>query len=190
MRTLTRMLLLAALLVLPLSSLHAQSPVEPSGHWEGSVRTPRMEVRIEFDMQKNGNGMFAGTFGQPENGIKGLPLSAIAVDGPSVIMIVKADTDPATFSGDLSEDGESISGSFAQSGYDFPFSLKRTGDARIAAAPKSRAIGKEMEGTWNGTLDAGERKMRLILKMANHPMAPRRAPLSVRMEAEYPSRLA
>ena len=35
--------------------------------------------------------------------------------------------------------------------------------------PKSAAIGTELEGSWNGTLEADGGQMRLIVKMANQP---------------------
>ena len=57
----------------------------------------------------------------------------------------------------------------AEGGYTIPFDLKRTGDALIAAAPRNAAIGKELEGTWNGTVEYQGRKERLVLKCANQP---------------------
>ncbi len=69
----------------------------------------------------------------------------------------------------LSADGKSMSGEVVATQGSAPFSLTRTGDARIAPAPKSPPIGKELEGTWNGTLDLGERQMRLVVRMANQP---------------------
>ena len=67
-------------------------------------------------------------------------------------------------------DATSISGEFVttQGGYNVPFDLKRTGDARIAAAPKSAPIGKELEGTWNGAIDVGGKQERLVLTLTNH----------------------
>jgi hypothetical protein len=44
MRTFTRLLLLAALLLFPAPSLLAQTAVDPSGHWQGAVNAPNMEV--------------------------------------------------------------------------------------------------------------------------------------------------
>jgi hypothetical protein len=44
-----------------------------------------------------------------------------------------------------------------------------TGDAKITPAPKSAPIGKALEGTWNGTLEANGKTERLVLKMANQP---------------------
>ena len=169
MRPFTRMLLFVALLLLTAPSVLAQTAVDPSGHWEGTVQAPNREVKIEIDLAKNNKGDFAGTFGQPAQGVKGLPLSTVALEGRSVRFVVKADAEPSTFEGVLSADGKSMSGDLAQAGNSFPFSLTRTGDARIAPTPKSPPIGKELEGIWNGTLEAGGRQLRLVLKMANQP---------------------
>jgi hypothetical protein len=169
MRPCTQILLLAALVLLPASFLLAQTAVDPSGHWEGTVQVPNMELKIEIDLAKNSKGELAGTFGNPARGIKGLPLSTIVVEGRSIRFVLKAGTEVSTFVGVISSDGKSISGDASQGGDSVPFSLTRTGEARIAPAPKSPPIGKELEGTWNGTLEAGERQMRLILKMANQP---------------------
>jgi hypothetical protein len=163
------MLPLVALLLSPPPALLGQAAVDPSGHWEGTVQVPNMELRIEVDLAKNGKGELAGTFAQPALGVKGLPFSAVTVEGRSIRLVLKAGPQVSTFVGVLAPDGKSISGDASQGGESVPFSLTRTGDARIAPAPKSPPIGKELEGTWNGTLDLGERQMRLILKMANQP---------------------
>ena len=65
MRLFTRMLLLAALLLLPAPFLLGQTAVDPSGHWEGTVQIPNMELKIEIDLAKNSKGELAGTFGNP-----------------------------------------------------------------------------------------------------------------------------
>jgi hypothetical protein len=53
-------------------------------------------------------------------------------------------------------------------GFPLPFRLTRRGDPRIAAQARSAPIGKELEGTWNGTLNVG-RGLRFVLTMSNHP---------------------
>jgi hypothetical protein len=170
MKNFTGVLITAALLVVPASSLHAQTGADPSGHWEGAIQMqPNMEIKVEIDLAKNGKGELAGTFGQPAQQVKGIPLSAIAVEGRSVSFVVKGGPEAAKFQGTLSPDGQSISGDAAQGGYTVPFTLTRSGDARIAPAPKSAPIGKELEGSWNGTLDVNGVQMRLTLKMANQP---------------------
>jgi hypothetical protein len=52
-------------LLIPASGLHAQTAVDPSGHWEGLIKMPEMEMAIEIDLAKNANGTLAGTFANP-----------------------------------------------------------------------------------------------------------------------------
>lgn len=171
MRSNTRLLLVAALLLVPASTMRAQTAVDPSGHWEGAIQVSGMEVRMEIDLVKNGKGELAGTFAQPDQHLTGLPLANFAVDGRSVGFQIKGGAPgERAFKGTLSADGKSISGEFAsrQVGT-VPFTLIRTGDAKVDATPRSAAIGKELEGTWNGTLDANGIQRRLVLTMANQP---------------------
>ena len=177
MSSFTRTLLLASsMLLVPASSLLAQTAGDPSGHWTGAIHVPPFngagarEVAIDVDLAKSPQGELAGTFSQPAQKLKGLPLSNVAVEGPSVSFELKATDGGGLFRGTLA-DGASMSGEFttSQGGYTIPFNLTRTGDAQIAAAPRSAPIGKELEGTWNGTLGVAGKRERLVLKMANQP---------------------
>lgn len=175
MRSLSRLFLVASVVLVPAHSLFAQSAVDPSGHWTGAVHVPAFdqnparEVAIEVDLARDASGALAGTFGQPAQGVKGLPLSAIAADGTSIAFEIRV-SDGGIFNGTFS-DATTMSGRFVttQGGHAIPFSLRRTGDAWIAPAPKNAAIGKELEGTWNGSLDVGGTSKRLVLKIANQP---------------------
>src|SRR4029453_1342961 len=169
MRSHRRTLLLGVLLLTPGSLSHAQSAADPSGHWEGTLKVPQMELKVEIDLARDSRGVVAGTFSQPAQGVKGLPLSSVTVEASAVRFVVKGGPEPATFDGALSADGTSISGTVTQSGFTIPMNLTRTGDARIVPAPKSAAIAKELEGTWNGTLDINGVPMRLVVRMANQP---------------------
>ena len=163
-----RMLSIVPLLFLA-TPLFAQAPADPAGHWEGTIQVPDQPMAIEIDLARNAKGVLAGTFGQPAQGVKGLPLPTVSAEGRTIRFVVKGGEAPSTFTGTLSEDGRSIAGDVAWSGYIIPFSIARTGDARIAAAPKSTPITKALEGTWNGALDLGARQMRIVLTMANQP---------------------
>ena len=143
---------------------HAQAPVDPSGHWEGSVLIPGMDVIFELDLAKNGNGEVVGTLSIPAEYIKGLPLRAVVVSGRSVSFSARRDQ---PFEGTLSGDSRSMSGNYTLSGYVLPFTLTRTGAAEILEPARSAPIGKELEGTWNGTLDANGTSMHFVLTMAN-----------------------
>src|SRR5205809_2287955 len=168
-----RTLLVAALFLGPAPSLCAQIAADPSGHWDGAIQAPGKEVKFEVDLAKNSRGELAGTFSNPAQNIKGYPLTSVAVEGRSIHLLLKVNSGGGPFDGVLSADGKSIAGDFtaatAQGNFTVPFSLTRTGEARIDEPPKSAPIGKELEGSWSGTLDVNGKPLRLVLKMSNHP---------------------
>jgi hypothetical protein len=169
------LLLVASLLLVPAASLRAQEAVDPSGHWTGAIHVPAFngaearDIAIEVDLAKDASGALAGTFSQPAQDVKGVPLSKVSVEGRVVIFELKVRTGGGTFRGAVAADPTKLSGDFttAEGGYAIPFNLARTGDARVATAPKSEPIGKELEGTWNGTLEVEGKQERLVLKMSN-----------------------
>jgi hypothetical protein len=126
-----------------------------------------MEVNFEIDLAKNSSGQIAGAFAQPSENLKGLALANIAVDGTAVRFQIKGTPGERAFKGSLSADGKSISGTFTQGGNSIPFNLARTGDAQLEAAVKNPPIPKELEGVWNGTLDAKGKQVRAILTLSN-----------------------
>ena len=170
MRSLVRVFL-AVLLLTTVPLLRAQTAADPSGHWEGGVQAPSGDIKVEIDVAKNDKGALVGTFSNLADGLKGLPLATVAAEGKTVTLELRAGSGGGTFRGELSPDGKSLSGNFilAEGGQSIPFSLTRAGDAKMPSAPKSAAIGKQFEGTWNGALTVGDKQMRLILKMANQP---------------------
>jgi hypothetical protein len=162
--------IVVTLILLPSPLLRAQS-VDPSGHWEGAIQAPDMLVNVEIDLAKDGKEQLTGTFTQPDDRVKGFPLSSVTVEGRSVRFVLRAGSGGGTFTGTLSADGKTMDGDFVtnEGGFTLPFTLNRTGEARIAAAPKSAPIGKEIEGVWTGALDLGAREMRVVVTMANQP---------------------
>jgi hypothetical protein len=174
MQIVARLLVAASLLIAgPARLSYAQAPVDPSGHWAGAIHVPSFngagsrEIAIEIDLATNDGGVLGGTFSQPDQNVKGLPLSNVSREGRAVSFEIKT-SGGGVFRG-MQADAMSISGEFVttQGGYTIPFDLKRAGEARIAPAPKSPPIGKELEGTWNGTIEVGGKSERLVLKMIN-----------------------
>ena len=143
--------------------------MDPSGHWVGSISIPEMLLQIEVDIDKKANGQLVATFGQPEQGVKGLPFSSVTIEGRAIRLVLKSGPESSTFEGTLSQDGQELSGTATQSGMSAPFKLARTGDARVAPAPKNAPISPRLEGTWTGALDVNGVPQRLIMKMANQP---------------------
>jgi len=120
------------------------------------------------DLAAKGSG-WTGTITIPAQHLSSFPLSAIEVQGNAVGFAIKGIPGDPLFKGTLAADGATLAGDFTQGGHQFPFQLKRTGEAVIAATPKSTAISKELEGDWEGTLNAGPNALRLALKLKDAP---------------------
>jgi hypothetical protein len=163
-----RLLALSLLLawIAPSPTVLGQAPTPPSGHWVGSIQIPGQPLDIEIDLAKKA-AEWEGTISIPVQGLKGFPISAIAVQGDTVSFTMKGVPGDPTFTGKVSSDAKSISGDFSQGGGTVPFTLARTGDATIEAPPKSTPITKDIEGSWEGGLDVNGKILRLVLKLSN-----------------------
>jgi hypothetical protein len=153
---------LAAPILLLAASAHAQIATDPSGHWEGKIEVPGMDVAFEVDLAKTA-GAYIGTVGIPSQKLKGLPLVKVAVEGKTVTFAVRTDQ---TMTGDVSDDGKTMSGTFAGGAGSVPFIMTKTGDARVTPPATSAPISKELEGTWTSTVeDTGNH---VVLTLTNH----------------------
>jgi hypothetical protein len=162
-------MLFASLSLLPGPQVFAQAAVDPTGHWEGSVKLPAQDLRIAVDIFRNAKGELQATFGEPDRGVKGLPFTTVGVTGRSVRLVLKTAEAVSSFVGEISTDGKTLSGDASQGGEAAPFQLAHKGEPQIAPAPKNAAVAKELEGTWNGALELGDRRMRIVLKLQNQP---------------------
>ena len=160
--------LLLAALIGSSSALLAQPAASPSGHWEGTLQVPGQELKIEIDLASTA-GKWEGTIAIPAQNLKGFPLSAITVQGDSVSFALNGIPGSPQFKGTVSKDGRSLSGDFSQGGGTLPFAVVRTGDAKIDPPPKSTPITKDLEGSWEGSLDVNGTILRLLLKLSNRP---------------------
>jgi hypothetical protein len=154
------------------ASAFAQNGADPSGHWEGSIKTPEMSIDIVVDLARTTSNQLAGTISVPPQNLKGFPLVIEAAEGRSLSFRFRGAPGNRQFQGTLSEDGASMAGNFAQGGYTMPFVLFRKGAPAIDAPVKSAAVGKELEGPWSATLDSttpngGPR--RIVLTLSNQP---------------------
>jgi hypothetical protein len=162
----TRIAVFAAALS-PALSLGAP-PASPAGHWKGAIQVPGQELQVEVDLAAKGDA-WIGTITIPVQNVRALPLSSVGAQGSAVTFAMKGIPGDPVFKGRLSDDGATLAGDFTQGGTTLPFQLKRTGEATIAEAPKSTPVAKEVEGSWEGSLQAGGTTLRLELKLSNRP---------------------
>jgi len=153
-----------------------QAAQAPSGHWEGAIQIPGQELKIEIDLQKSAD-KWEGTIAIPAQNLKGFPLSGISVKADAIGFAMKGVPGDPMFKGTLSKDSKTISGDFSQGGGTIPFAVTRTGEAKIDPVPKSTPVTKDLEGSWEGSLDVDGKTLRLVLKLANQPNGPATATL-------------
>ncbi len=98
---------------------------------------------------------------------RGLPLSPITVQGETVTFTVKGAPGDPTFKGTLSKDAKTLAGDFTQGPATGTFTLAWKGEPKIEAPPKNAAVGKELEGAWQGTLEVNGMTLRLNVTLTN-----------------------
>lgn len=150
------------------AAARVQPAAGPSGHWEGAIQVPGQELKIALDLQTTG-GKWEGTISIPAQGLKAFPLSDITVKGDTVTFAMRNVPGNPQFTATLAKDAKSLTGQLSQGGGTVPLSATRTGDAKIERPPDSTPVTKDIEGSWEGTLDVDGTKLRLVLKLANQP---------------------
>ena len=145
----------------------AQTNLGPAGHWEGSIKTPVGELKLIVDLDRDANGSWIGDIDIPDQLVKDLPLRNISVTGDSVNFALPAGPGDPVFKGKLSSDGPTISGELSQGGGTVPFSLKRTGEAKVVVPEKIPALPEKFTGRWEGNLDAPGGSLHLVFNLSN-----------------------
>jgi hypothetical protein len=138
----------------------------PAGRWEGKLATPMQTLDLTVDIVAKGSG-WEGVITIPAQNLTQFPLTSVTA-GDSATFAMAGPGNPQ-FTGKIDATGKTWTGEFTQGDGRLPLSLTRTGDAKIDPPKPSTAIGKELEGSWEGSLDAGGRTLRLVLKLATGP---------------------
>jgi uncharacterized protein len=150
------------------SSAYARRERSPlQGVWKGTIDVGRIPLRIVVKISESSLGKFTGTLDSPDQGARNLPLTAAEYSKPAASFDI-ASID-ARYEGNLNEDGSEIEGDWMQAGKSFPCVLKRSDPAEDVVPSESAyafTSDTELQGFWNGTLQAGPARLRLVLKIA------------------------
>ena len=157
-----------ALVVIPAPVAVAQTPADPTGHWEGTITAPMGQVDFEIDVAPDASNTLIATYGQKATGARGLPLTQVALDGRTFTFVLfTGGPGGGAFKGDILSDGKTISGEVKATMGSAPFMLYRTGDAVLTPKVKNTAVSKALEGRWTGNLDVGGTQITIVLTIAN-----------------------
>jgi hypothetical protein len=157
MRTLIAIVLAAAALARAAESLEAR--------WDGTVQIPGNELHVVIDLARNGD-QWTGSAIVPGYGVKGAALTGIVVEGAAISFTLKGALGEPKFSGRLNPDG-SFAGDFLQSGNTAAFRLLKSGPPQVDPPRRGTAVGKELEGEWQGEMLLYGNKVKATLKLAN-----------------------
>lgn len=120
----TLALLFVALALTPGAGMGQETPT-PAGHWEGAIVVPGGELGIDVDLMEE-EGAWRGDISIPVQQTQDFVLSDVLVDGFEVSFLMAGVPGDPTFSGTMSEDGATISGTFSQGGQVLQFQLARS----------------------------------------------------------------
>jgi len=168
-----RRLILAALCGIPVAMCSAAEVA--SGRWQGSIEIPGGALDVIVDLEQDAPEAWSGSVIAPGLGLKGAPLSEIAIKGDSVAFAMqrgfgRTPDEKAQFGAHV--EGDAMSGEFRQAGHSTTFALRKTGLAQVERPPRSTAVAKEIEGRWIGEYELGGYTRHVTVTLANHRGAP------------------
>jgi hypothetical protein len=111
----------AAILLVVAGTLPAQAQTV-AGEWQGTLRAGATSLRVAIHISADSDGQFKGTLDSLDQGARGIPIAAIAVSDRQLTFTVPAVA--GSFTGKLSDDGNTIDGSWTQ-GASLPLVLTR-----------------------------------------------------------------
>lgn len=138
----------------------------PEGHWEGTIDTPDGDLKILVDLKNDAEAGWIGAISIPQQNLAMFRLRDIKIKDNVVAFGMKVPGDPV-FEGTLAKEGGKITGDMTQSGNTMPFSLTRTGDAKVEKPPRNAPLPAELTGTWEGALEAKGKQLRLRFVLSN-----------------------
>jgi hypothetical protein len=148
---------------------HRQKTPDLQGCWEGVVEVSAMKLRIVLKVEKSPDGNYTATMDSIDQGVKGIPINAVTLSNSTVRFELSSMM--VEYQGDLNTPATEISGQWEQRGMSFPLSLKRTSNpstiaARLPSTAYARRQDSPLQGTWKGTLQAGDVPLRIIFKIS------------------------
>jgi pimeloyl-ACP methyl ester carboxylesterase len=151
------LLAFAGLVLSPLC--HAQTSF--AGDWQGTLNAGGVELRLALHIAAAKDGSFTATLDSIDQGANGIPVTTVTLKDSKLSLTV--DAVHGSYEGTVNKDATEIDGTWSQ-GMPLELNFKRAPE--LTAAPKP-ATPSEIDGTWQGTLDAGVLKLRIVFKIVN-----------------------
>ena len=126
------------------------------GSWQGTLEAGGTKLRLVLTVTKSDAGAYTAKLDSLDQGAT-IPVDPITVNGDVVRLEMKSVE--AVFEGVLNKERTELTGTFTQGGQQFPLTFKRSEQAAVVVETPA----KDFAGSWQGTLEAGGQKLRLIV---------------------------
>jgi hypothetical protein len=140
---------------------HAQT-IE--GDWQGTLRAGATELRLVLHVTKDEKGALRATFDSVDQNAMGIPITSISFNDS--ILKFEIQNINGSYEGKANADRTVIDGTWSQGGGSLPLELTRVG-ARTETKKKTLKP-SDIDGTWEGVLDAGAEKLRIVLHILTY----------------------
>jgi hypothetical protein len=132
-----------------------------AGAWQGTLALGGAELRLVLHLTPDGKSGFTATLDSPDQGALGIPASTATLAASSV----KVDFPQiqGSYQGTVNAGMTAITGSWSQAGMSAPLNLSR---APAASTVKRVPKPSDIDGDWEGSLDAGGMSLRLVFHVA------------------------
>ncbi len=137
----------------------AASPDPITGTWTGNIATPGGPLEVVVHVTSTGDAAWIGSVDTPAQQSFGIPLSNIEFDGHT--LKAECELTQATWTASLGDDGDVLTGQWAQRGLDMPLTCRR--GPSFPAVPES--LMTALEGNWEGALDVGAIQLRIVMSL-------------------------
>jgi uncharacterized protein len=114
------------------ATTQAANAGKPIGDWLGTLDVGVVKLRLVFYVTSKPDGTTTGTLDSIDQGAKGIPLSKVTASEETVRL--ECQTIGGRFEGKLSDDGDTIDGTWQQGAVHLPLTLKRTRPEELPVA--------------------------------------------------------
>jgi hypothetical protein len=153
---------LAMMMAFLASTVFVANAQDVVGDWQGTLKPRGAELRLVLHITKGEGGELKATLDSVDQGVNGIPVSAITFKDSQLSLTVEAVH--GTYEGKVNAAATEIEGTWSQ-GPPLPLVFKR-GALPVKPAPKP-AKPTDIDGTWMGTLETGGMTLRIVFHITN-----------------------
>jgi hypothetical protein len=134
------------------------------GDWQGTLKAGATEFRLVLHVTKDEKGVLKATLDSLDQNAMGIPVTSISFN--DAVLKFEIQSINGVYQGKANADRTIIAGTWSQGGGSLPLELTRVG---AGLETKKRTLKpSDIDGLWEGTLEAGSEKLRLVLHILTY----------------------